>query len=57
MRKDYNLFLIDPELKILKEINSYKVANQVNEDSNKKFSSLSYAYETIKTWRNSCRTY
>lgn len=39
---------IDPELKILKEINSYKVADQVNEDSNKKFYSLSMLMKQLK---------
>ncbi|HET7643617.1 MAG TPA: M1 family metallopeptidase, partial [Nitrososphaeraceae archaeon] len=39
---------IDPELKILKEINSYKVEDQVNEDSNKKFSSLSMLMKQLK---------
>ena len=39
---------IDPELKILKEINLYKVTDQVNEDSNKKFSSLSMLMKQLK---------
>ena len=48
MMKDYNLFPSNPELKILKEINSYKVADQVNEDSNKKFYSLSMLMKQLK---------
>ena len=39
---------IDPELKILKEISSYKVVDQVNEGSNKKFSSLLMLMKQLK---------
>jgi aminopeptidase N len=39
---------IDPELKILKEINSYKVEDKINEGFNKKFSSLSLLVKQLK---------
>jgi len=46
--KKLQFISVDPELKLLKEINSYKIEDQVNEDSNNKFSSLSMLIKQLQ---------